>query len=122
MITDVWHAGRKVGTYDVPSKGGDLPSEFPLAEYSLNKDMVGTHDFHWIQVSRRHCEIDEDRLACTEEMAHMARAYDIPEYAEHTMFDDVRSNSRRVRFSWFVAAPSLEQYEIMFDYPSFEPV
>lgn len=121
MITDVWYANRKVGTYDVPTKSGEIPSEFPIIKYGLNKDLADTPDFHWIQIDRRHCEIDERQMK-SGEMSHITRAYDIPENAEHRMFVDMESNSRRVRFSWFVATPSLDQYEIMFDHTEFEPI
>ncbi len=137
-MIDVWLENEKVGTFSgVPARGREIPSEFPILNVSVDatkkfgaeaaRNLNEIEQMHWIQVGRRHREIEEselERMGVIHRGAPLetiARHYGIPADAEQRSFQDMMSMSRRVRFTWYVATPTLDQLEIMFDLPEFEP-
>jgi hypothetical protein len=90
-------------------------------------DVASMSSMLWLPTSRRLCEVALDRIEKLTGRAEMTirearKIHRIPDYAESETIRMESIPSDRIRFSWNVLCPTLDQYETLFDSPKFKPL
>ncbi|MDE4297107.1 hypothetical protein PXK56_18120 [Phaeobacter gallaeciensis] len=114
----------------------EVPAEIPIIEKTesiakYGKDAGNMRDMVWVQTGLRSAVVEEAEIRRVADIAGIglsdpsfktptlfAKYFGVPSYAER--FN--RSHDRSIGFEWRVLAPTLSQYEILFDMDEFEPL